>query len=85
MTSRVHERPKRLAGKLRAIRKHLGVSQSELKDLLRFKGHYGRISDYELGKRQPGVLTLLAYARVAGIHVDDLVDDATEVKLSPKN
>ena len=80
MTSRVHERPKRLAGKLRAVREHLGVSQTELKDLLHFKGHYGRMSDYELGKRQPGVLTLLAYARLAGVHIDDLVDDSSELK-----
>ena len=82
MSSRIHERPKRLAGKLRAIREHLGVSQTELKDLLKFKGHYGRMSDYELGKRQPGVLTLLAYARLAGIHIDDLVDDAIEINLA---
>jgi hypothetical protein len=37
--------------------------------------HYGRISEFELGKREPSLLTLLAYARVAGIHLEDLVDD----------
>jgi len=37
--------------------------------------HYGRISDYELGKREPSLWILLAYARVAGIHLEDIVDD----------
>lgn len=37
--------------------------------------HYGRVSEYELGKREPSLLTLLAYARVAGVHLEDLVDD----------
>jgi len=37
--------------------------------------HYGRISEFELGKREPSLLTLLAYGRVAGIHLEDLVDD----------
>ena len=81
MTSRQHDRPKRLAVKLRAIRQHLGISQTEMKELLNFKGTYGRISDYELGKRQPTVLVLLAYARSVGIHVDDLVDDAVDLSL----
>ncbi len=80
MTSRVHERPKRLAPKLRTIRKHLGVSQTEMKRLLNFKGDYGRISDYELGKRQPTVLTLLAYSKVSGVSINDLVDDEAELR-----
>jgi transcriptional regulator with XRE-family HTH domain len=81
---REHIRPKNLAAKLRAIRKHLGVSQAGMTELLNFQGYYGRISDYELGKRQPTVLTLLAYARVAGVHIDDLVDDATDIKVMEK-
>lgn len=81
---REHVRPKNLAPKLRAIRKHLGVSQSEITGLLNFDGYYGRISDYELGKRQPTVLTLLAYARLAGIHIDDLVDDDIGIEVIEK-
>jgi len=80
MTSRVHERPKRLAPKLRAMRQHLGVSQTEMKRLLNFKGDYGRISDYELGKRQRTVLTLLAYSKVSGAPINDLVDDERELE-----
>jgi len=41
--------------------------------------HYGRISEFELGKREPSLLTLLAYARVAGVHLEDLVDDNLEL------
>jgi hypothetical protein len=37
--------------------------------------HYGRVSEYELGKREPALWILLAYARVAGIHLEYLVDD----------
>lgn len=72
--------PLRTGEKLRAIRQHFALSQTEMKRRLEFGGHYGRISEYEIGKRYPSVLTLLLYARVAGIHIDDLVDDEIELK-----
>ena len=37
--------------------------------------HYGRISEYEQGKREPTLMTLLAYARAASVHLEDVVDD----------
>jgi transcriptional regulator with XRE-family HTH domain len=37
--------------------------------------HYGRISQYENDEREPALTTLLSYARVAGIHLEDIVDD----------
>jgi transcriptional regulator with XRE-family HTH domain len=37
--------------------------------------HYGRISEYEQGKREPTLMTLLAYARAASVHLEDIVDD----------
>lgn len=80
--SRKLPRPKRLAEKLLAIRQRLGLSQTEMKRRPDFDGHYGRISEYELGRRQPSVLVLLAYARVAGVHIDALVDDEIELNLS---
>jgi transcriptional regulator with XRE-family HTH domain len=64
------------------VRKHLGLSQSQLAAQLSFDVENGRISDYELGKRQPNVLILLDYARLAGIHIDDLVDDAVDLMRS---
>lgn len=63
------------------MRKHLGLSQSQLAARLSLAPHYGRVSEYERGKRVPSLLTLLGYARLAKIHIDDLVDDNTELKL----
>jgi len=37
--------------------------------------HYGRISEYEAGKREPTLMILLQYARVASVHMEDIVDD----------
>jgi transcriptional regulator with XRE-family HTH domain len=72
-------KPKYLPAKLRTVRQHLGLSQSQLAARLSFDVENGRISDYELGKRQPNILLLLDYARLGGIHIDDLVDDNTNL------
>ena len=69
-------RPKHTGEKLLAIRLKLGLSQTEMKKRLNFKGYYGRISDYETGKRYPTVLTLLAYARAGNVSLESLVDDS---------
>ncbi len=70
-------KPHRLAEKLRAIRNALGLSQTEMLARLRLSEsmHYSRISEYEQGTREPSLMTLLQYARVAGIHLEDIVDD----------
>jgi len=39
----------------------------------------GTISAYELGNREPSLLVLLSYARVAGVYVDVLVDDELDL------
>jgi len=77
---RPRNKPKRLAEKLLAIRKHLGLSQTQLVQRLGLQIHYSRISEFELGRRFPPTYALLAYARAAGIHVDDLIDDETELR-----
>jgi len=70
-------KPERLAEKLREIRLALGLSQAEMwkrlgvEDLIVFK----QISAYEMGKREPPLIILLRYARVAGVYVDFLIDD----------
>jgi transcriptional regulator with XRE-family HTH domain len=70
-------RPTRLAEKLLQIRTALGFSQSEMHrrlgiaEMVEFK----RISDYELDKTEPTLMILLQYARVAGVHMEALVDD----------
>jgi transcriptional regulator with XRE-family HTH domain len=69
--------PERLAEKLRDIRLALGLSQTEMLWRLGVEDFvsYHRISEYELGKREPLLIVLLQYARVAGVHMDDIVDD----------
>ena len=74
--------PKYLPAKLLAIRKALGLSQTEMVKALEFKVTSARISDYELGKREPNLIVLLCYARAANVVVDVLIDDA--VKLPKK-
>jgi transcriptional regulator with XRE-family HTH domain len=46
-----------------------------MKELLNMKSPDGRISEFERGKRQPTIITLLAYARAGGIPLESLVDD----------
>lgn len=71
-----------LPAKLLAIRKRLGLSQSQLARLLAFEPLYTRVSEYERGKRQPSLPVLLSYARLGGVHIDDLVDDGIEIAFS---
>jgi len=78
-----HPRPKpaRLAEKLRQIRLALGISQQELHRRLGVEDliEYNEISKYELGKNEPYLQILLQYARVAGVHMEDIVDDELDV------
>jgi transcriptional regulator with XRE-family HTH domain len=70
-------RPFRLAEKLLQIRTGLGLSQTQMLERLGLGDsmHYGRISEYEQDKREPSLITLLAYARAASVHLEDIVDD----------
>jgi transcriptional regulator with XRE-family HTH domain len=74
-------KPMRLAEKLRQIRETLGLSQTEMLKRLGLEEDmkYARISEYETGMREPSLLTLLAYSRVAGIHMEVLADDETDL------
>jgi transcriptional regulator with XRE-family HTH domain len=57
------------------------LSQTELLEKMGLAGamHYGRISEYEQGKREPSLMTLLAYARTAQVHLEDIVADEFEL------
>lgn len=72
-------RPGRLPEKLMAIRFTLGLSQDDMLDRLGLSGVEGyfrsSISAYESGSREPPLPVLLAYARVANVYVDALIDD----------
>ncbi len=74
-------RPQRLASKLREIRERLELSQTQMLVRLGLEDsmHYGRISQYENDEREPTLMTLLAYARVAAVHLEDIVDDELDL------
>jgi len=75
--------PKKLAGKLTQIRKNLGLSQTEIVRALRYKAsplRASQISNFEQGKREPPLMLLLAYARLAGISTDVLIDDNLDLR-----
>lgn len=88
MGKKARRKPKRLAEKLSQIRAAFGVSQNEMLMRLGVEDEidYTAISKYELGRNEPSLLILLRYARVAGVRVETLIDDALELpaKLKPK-
>jgi transcriptional regulator with XRE-family HTH domain len=75
------EKPKRLAEKLVAIRQALGLSQDEIISRMGLTERLNRddVSKYERGVREPSLLTLLCYAKVAGVCLDVLVNDLTDL------
>jgi transcriptional regulator with XRE-family HTH domain len=74
-------KPERLAEKLLQIRNALGLSQPQLHKRLGVEDliEYNELSKYELGKREPYLQILLQYARVAGVHMEDIIDDELDL------
>lgn len=73
-------RPKRLAEKLRQIRDAFDISQPYMPARLGLPDmHPGRISEYENDEREPTLMTLLAYADLAGVHLEDIVNDKVDL------
>ncbi|HEX8196079.1 MAG TPA: helix-turn-helix transcriptional regulator [Pyrinomonadaceae bacterium] len=75
-------RPARLGEKLFIIRDLLGLTQEQLISRLNYTAsplYPQNVSGFETGEREPNLLILLAYARLAGICLDILVDDAQEL------
>jgi len=73
-------RPERLGEKLLQIRETLGISQQHMPARLGLLGmHPGRISEYENNVREPAAMTLLAYADLAGVHLEDIVNDKVDL------
>ena len=74
-------RPKHLSKKVLQIRRSLGVSQGEMvrrlgvQDLI----DHTTISKYELDKNEPPLAILLAYARLVGIPVEQIIDDELDL------
>ena len=74
-------KPERLAEKLLQIRTALGLSQTEVWKRLGLEEivTYDRISKYETGRNEPPLPVLLQYARAAGVHLEDIVDDELDL------
>lgn len=76
--------PRRSSKKLKRIRDRLECTQREMADRLKHKVprasiHPGHVSQFENGTREPSLLVLLAYARLAGTSTDILIDDRQDL------
>jgi hypothetical protein len=76
--------PAKLGWKLKAIREHLELMKEQLIERLdgpSIRLNRENIDRYEKGFRQPPLLILLRYARIAGVFVTDLADDEVDLEL----
>lgn len=70
--------PKKLGKKMRQIREGLGMSQRQIVEALNYTAtplRASQISQYEQGQREPTMMLVLAYARLAKVSVESLIDD----------
>lgn len=79
--------PKLLAKKLKLIRMSLKIETFEemigklgVEDEVKL--YRSAIHEYENGRREPPLIVLLRYSQLAGITINDLVDDQLELRLS---
>lgn len=75
-------KPARLASKLLQIRTLLGLTQEQMLNRLSYRKsplYASQISDFEQGKREPPLLVLLRYSRIAGVPMEILVDDELDI------
>lgn len=80
MGKKPRQRPQRLGEKLLTIRNALGLSQSEMVKRLDVEGIVpSQISEFESGKREPSLVVILQYARLANVCADVLIDDELDL------
>jgi transcriptional regulator with XRE-family HTH domain len=72
-------KPNRLAEKLVQIRTMLELSQNGMIERLGVELTQNRISEYETGKGEPPLIVLLRYARVAGVYMEEIIDDELDL------
>lgn len=87
----VRKRPALLKNKLLAIRDFLNVGQVDMASKLEseilayssrpYQIKPGRTSEYENGRREPNLFVLMAYARLAKVHLEDLVNDEISLEI----
>lgn len=78
-------KPERLAEKLKAIRVSKDLTAEALIEQLdcpKITLYRSSITEFENGKREPPSLILLAYARLAAIAVETLIDDELDLPKS---
>jgi transcriptional regulator with XRE-family HTH domain len=78
--------PLRLGSKLLQIRKFFGLTQEQMAGMLEdvpSPPQPAHVSRFEQGVREPSLLVLLAYARVAVIPVEVLIDDKLDLSTNP--
>jgi transcriptional regulator with XRE-family HTH domain len=77
-------KPKRLGEKLLQIREALGLSQKEMAEQLAertgFKTTHTHVSNYERDRMEPFLETTLAYARLANVEMNQIVDDDLDLE-----
>lgn len=81
------EQPTRIAEKLKQIRLDLGFSQGEMTKALEAQGvkvQRTYVALYEISDRVPTLLITLAYARIAGVAVETLIDDNLDLPISSR-
>lgn len=78
--------PIHLGRKLKDVRLSLGYTLEEMANAVGKEGasRRSRVYEWETGVRQPDLDCLLAYAQLAGISTDALIDDSVTVKLTPR-
>lgn len=82
MGTRKRHIPRRLPEKLKAIRERLGLTTEEMVERLNCPEiplHRASITQYEKGRREPFLIVLLQYARLAKVDVSVLIDDGEDV------
>jgi transcriptional regulator with XRE-family HTH domain len=81
MGHKARRKPRRLAKKLALVRKRLGLSQNGMIKALGLTDELrqSHISGFELGTREPSLIVLLRYARLAGVSTDVLIDDRLDL------
>ncbi len=77
MAKVAREKPKKLAEKLKQIRLDLNLSQNEMLSALGLSENSYRsaISGYELGTKEPNLIIILKYAKLANVSTDVLIND----------
>ena len=73
--------PKRLAEKLRQIREAMGLSQREMAQRLGHRLQASTISRYECERNKPPPEVLLAYSRLVGDSMEQIIDDELDLTL----